>query len=238
MTQRITLAQQQLQLAQQAPQMHNMYEAYRRMYSALGVTDIDMVLPPPPKPVPESPALENARSLVIPSGGQPLKVFPDQDHIAHIQTHIGFMKLPLLQASPAVYGVLLSHVLEHLSLAAQQQVVLQMQQQGINMMLQPHEMEVEVAKAEAGMLAQLMQQLAPPQGPDPLIQIQQQNLALKAQDIQNKATNDQQKVALEQQKMAQKAYQDQERLQSNEDIAQLRANTAMQRVAANRMARQ
>jgi len=238
MTQRITLAQQQLQLAQQAPQMHNMYEAYRRMYSALGVTDIDLVLPPPPKPVPESPALENARSLVIPSGGQPLKVFPDQDHIAHIQTHIGFMKLPLLQASPAVYGVLLSHVLEHLSLAAQQQVVLQMQQQGINMMLQPHEMEVEVAKAEAGMLAQLMQQLAPPQGPDPLIQIQQQNLALKAQDIQNKATNDQQKVALEQQKMAQKAYQDQERLQSMEDIAQLRANTAMQRVAATKMARQ
>lgn len=238
MTQRITLAQQQLQLAQQAPQMHNMYEAYRRMYSALGVTDIDLVLPPPPKPVPESPALENARSLVIPSGGQPLKVFPDQDHIAHIQTHIGFMKLPLLQASPAVYGVLLSHVLEHLSLAAQQQVVLQMQQQGINIMLQPHEMEVEVAKAEAGMLAQLMQQLAPPQGPDPLIQIQQQNLALKAQDIQNKATNDQQKVALEQQKMAQKAMQDQERLQSMEDIAQLRANTAMQRVAATKMVRQ
>lgn len=238
MTQRITLAQQQLQLAQQAPQMHNMYEAYRRMYSALGVTDVDLVLPPPPKPVPESPALENARSLVIPSGGQPLKVFPDQDHIAHIQTHIGFMKLPLLMASPAVYGVLLSHVLEHLSLAAQQQVVLQMQQQGINIMLQPHEMEVEVAKAEAMMLAQLMQQLAPPQGPDPLIQIQQQNLALKAQDIQNKAENDQQKVALEQQKMLQKARQDQERIQSNEDIAQLRANTAMQRVAANRMARQ
>jgi len=238
MTQRITLAQQQLQLAQQAPQMHNMYEAYRRMYSALGVTDVDLVLPPPPKPVPESPALENARSLVIPSGGQPLKVFPDQDHIAHIQTHIGFMKLPLLMASPAVYGVLLSHMLEHLSLAAQQQVVLQMQQQGINIMLQPHEMEVEVAKAEAMMLAQLMPELAPQQGPDPLIQIQQQNLALKAQDIQNKAENDQQKVALEQQKMLQKARQDQERLQSNEDIAQLRANTAMQRVAANRMARQ
>jgi hypothetical protein len=238
MTQRITLAQQQLQLAQQAPQMHNMYEAYRRMYSALGVTDIDLVLPPPPKPVPESPALENARSLVIPSGGQPLKVFPDQDHIAHIQTHTAFMRLPLLQASPAVYGVLLSHVLEHLSLAAQQQVVIQMQQQGINMMLQPHEMEVEVAKVEAGMLAQLMQQIAPPQGPDPLIQIQQQNLQLKAQDIQNKAQNDQQKLALEQQRMAQKAIQDQERLQSNEDIAQLRANTAMQRVAANQRARQ
>ena len=178
MTQRITLAQQQLQLAQQAPQMHNMYEAYRRMYSALGVTDIDLVLPPPPEPQPESPALENARSLTIPSGGNPLKVFPDQDHLAHMQAHVTFMMMPLLQASPAVYGILLSHVLEHLSLAAQQQIVLQMQQQGINIMLQPHEMEVEVAKAEAQLLQQVVQQLVPPQQPDPLIQLQQQGLQL------------------------------------------------------------
>jgi len=238
MTQRITLAQQQLQLAQNAPQMHNLYEAYRRMYSALGVTDIDLVLPPPPQPQPQSPVLENARALTIPSGGQPLKVFPDQDHVAHIQAHVGFMKLPLLMASPAVYGVLLSHVLEHLSLAAQQQVVLQMQQQGINVMLQPHEMEVEVAKAESMMLSELLPQLSPQQGPDPLIQIQEQNLQLKAQDIQNKAQNDQQRMALEQLRMMQKAQHDQERIQSNEDIAQLRANTAMQRIVANRMGRQ
>lgn len=235
MTQRITLAQQQLQLAQQAPQMHNMYEAYRRMYSALGVTDIDLVLPPPPQPQPESPALENARSLTIPSGGNPLKVFPDQDHLAHMQAHVSFMLMPLLQASPAVYGLLLSHVLEHLSLAAQQQIVLQMQQQGINIMLQPHEMEVEVAKAEAQLLQQIIQQLVPPQQPDPLIQIQQQGLQLKAQENQMKAQNDQAKLQLDQQRMALKAQHDQERIQSNEDIAQLRANTAMQRVAANRM---
>jgi hypothetical protein len=236
MTQRITLAQQQLQLAQQAPQMHNMYEAYRRMYSALGVTDIDLVLPPPPTPQPQSPALENARSLTIPSGGQPLKVFPDQDHIAHIQTHIAFMKLPLLQTSPAVYGLLLSHVLEHLSLAAQQQVVLQMQQQGINVMLQPHEMEIEVAKAETALLGQLMQQLVPPPaGPDPLIQIQQQNLQLKAQDQEQKAQEAQAKLGLEAQRLQHKAEIDSARLQSMEDIAQLRANTAMHRVAANKM---
>jgi hypothetical protein len=238
MTQRITLAQQQLQLAQQAPQMHNMYEAYRRMYSALGVTDIDLVLPPPPEAQPESPALENARALVIPSGGQPLKVFPDQDHLAHMQAHVMFMKMPLLQMSPAVYGLLLSHVLEHLSLAAQQQVVLQMQHQGIQMMLQPHEMEIEVAKAEAQLMQQIIQELAPPQGPDPLIQIQQQGLQLKAQEIQQKGQVDQAKLQLDQQRMAQKAQHDQERIQSMEDIAQLRANTAMQRVNANRMGRQ
>lgn len=237
MTQRITLAQQQLQLAQQAPQMHNMYEAYRRMYSALGVTDIDLVLPPPPQAQPESPALENARSLVIPSGGQPLKAFPDQDHLAHMQAHVTFMQSPLIQMSPAVYGVLMSHVLEHLSLAAQQQVVLQMQQQGINIMLQPHEMEVEVAKAEATLMQQLMQQLAPQQGPDPLVQLQQQGLQLKAQEVQQRAQSDQNRLALEAQKLQIKTAVDKERMQSMEDIAQLRANTAMQRVAANKMVR-
>jgi len=237
MTQRIALAQQQLQLAQQAPQMHNMYEAYRRMYSALGVTDIDLVLPPPPQPQPQSPALENAKSLTIPSGGQPLKVFPDQDHMAHIQAHLSFMQTPLIQMSPAVYGVLLSHVLEHLSLAAQQQVVLQMQHQGINMMLQPHQMEIEVAKAEAVMMQQLLQQITPQPGPDPLIQIQQQNLQLKAQELQQKSQSDQARMALDGQKLQQKVATDRERIQSMEDIAQLRANTAMQRVVATKAAR-
>ena len=236
MTQRITLAQQQLQMAQQAPQMHNLYEAYRRMYSALGVTDIDLVLPPPPQAQPESPALENARSLTIPSGGNPLKVFPDQDHVAHINTHLIFMKLPLLQTSPAVYGILLSHLLEHLSLAAQQQVVLQMQQQGINMQLQQHEMEIEVAKAESQMMQTLIQQLSPPPpGPDPLIQIQQQGLQLKGQEIQQKGQIDQAKLGLEAQKMQQKAAMDQQKAQSLEDIAQLRANVAMERVNATKM---
>jgi hypothetical protein len=231
MTQRITLAQQQLQLAQQAPQMHNMYEAYRRMCSALGVTDIDLVLPPPPTPQPESPALENARSLVIPSGGTPLKVFPDQDHMAHIQTHVAFMKTPLLQTSPAVYGVLMSHILEHLSLAAQQYVVLQMQQQGVNVMLQQHEMEIEVAKAEAMMIQQLLAQLAPPQpGPDPLIQIQQQGLALKAQDMQQRAQENQAKLGLEAARLQHKTEMDNARIQSSEDVAQLRANTALNRI--------
>jgi hypothetical protein len=237
MTQRIALAQQQLQLAQQAPQMHNMYEAYRRMYSALGVTDVDLVLPPPPQPMPQSPALENAKSLTIPSGGQPLKVFPEQDHMAHIQTHITFMLTPLIQMSPAVYGVLMSHVLEHLSLAAQQQVVIQMQQQGINVMLQPQEMEVEVAKIEAMMTQQLMQQLMPQQGPDPLVQLQQQNLQLKAQELQQKAQSDQSRIALDAQKLQTKTALDKEKIQSMEDIAQLRANTAMQRVAATKMGR-
>jgi hypothetical protein len=147
------------------------------------------------------------------------------------------MQTPLIQMSPAVYGVLLSHTLEHLSLAAQQQVVLQMQHQGINMMLQPHQMEIEVAKAEAVMMQQLLQQITPQPGPDPLIQIQQQNLQLKAQELQQKSQSDQARMALDGQKLQQKVATDRERIQSMEDIAQLRANTAMQRVVATKAAR-
>lgn len=234
MTQRVTLAQQQLTLAQQAPQMHNLYEAYRRMYNALNVTDVDLILPPPPQPQPESPALENARSMVIPSGGQPLKVFPDQDHGAHIETHLMFMQLPLVQMSPPVYGVLMSHVLEHLSLAAQQQVVLQMQQAGLQIQLDNTQMQIEVAKAEAAMMQQLMQRLAPPQQGDPLVQLQQQSLQLKAQELQQKAVADQQRLILDAEKMRNKVAMDREKTQSLEDVAQLRANVALARVAATK----
>lgn len=234
MTQRVTLAQQQLTLAQQAPQMHNLYEAYRRMYNALGVTDLDLILPPPPQPQPESPALENARSMVIPSGGQPLKVFPEQDHLAHIETHLMFMQLPLVQMSPPVYGVLMSHILEHLSLAAQQQVVLQMQQAGVMIPLSNEQMQVEVAKAEAQMMQGLMQRLAPPQQGDPLVQLQQQNLQLKAQELQMKAQTDAQRLQFDAEKARQKVAMDREKTQSMEDIAQLRANVALARVAATK----
>ena len=236
MTQRIALAQQQLQLAQQAPQMHNLYEAYRRMYSALGVTDIDLILPPPPQAKAESPALENARSLVIPSGGQALKAFPEQDHLAHISAHVAFLKLPLVQTSPAVYGVLTSHILEHLSLAAQQQVALQLQQNNMHMQaFTPEQMEIEVSKVEAQMTQQLMQQLMPQQGPDPLVQLQQQGLQLKAQELQQKAQDSEAQRQIDVAKLRNKAATDQQRIQSQEDTAQLRANVALERVRSNFM---
>lgn len=236
MTQRIALAQQELQLAQQAPQMHNLYEAYRRMYIALGVTDIDLLLPPPPEPQPESPALENARSLIIPSGGQALKAFPEQDHLAHMNAHIAFIKLPIVVTSPAVYGVLLSHIMEHLSLAAQQQVVINMQQQGLmGIQFTKEQMEVEVSKVETKMIQELLPQLMPQQGPDPLVQLQQQNLQLKAQELQQKAQTDQARQQIDLAKLRTKASIDQQRIQSQEDTAQLRANVALERVRSNFM---
>lgn len=242
MTQRISLAQEQLRLAQAAPQMHNLYEAYRRMYSALNVQNIDMLLPPPPNPQPQGPAQENARAIVIPNGGSPLQAFPDQDHMAHIQAHVQFYMLPLIQASPQVQGVLLSHIFEHISLFAQQQAMMKLQQpvQGMDqfgrpMMMPPPPVNPQmqaamVAQMEAQMQAQVLQMLQPqPQGPDPLIQLQEKNLQIKAQQVEQKAMSDKERLEVERQKLAMKDQMDRERMQSNEDIAQLRANVSLQR---------
>ena len=242
MTQRISLAQEQLRLAQAAPQMHNLYEAYRRMYSALNVQNIDILLPPPPQPQPQGPAQENARSIVVPNGGSPLQAFPEQDHMAHIAAHAQFYMLPLIQASPQVQGVLLSHIFEHISLFAQQQAMQQMQQpvQGTDQFgrpvmmapppMNPAQYQAAVAQLEAQMQSQLLQQLQPqPQGPDPLLQLQEKNLQIKAQQVATKAQTEQERIALDRQKLAAKDALDRERMQSNEDIAQLRANVSLQR---------
>ena len=242
MTQRISLAQEQLRLAQAAPQMHNLYEAYRRMYSALNVQNIDLLLPPPPQPQPQGPAQENARAIVIPNGGSPLQAFPEQDHMAHIQAHAQFYMLPLIQASPQVQGILLSHIFEHVSLLAQQQAALRLQQPvqmidqfGRPVMVPPPppnpvQMQAVVAQIEAQMQAQVLQQLQPqPQGPDPLLQLQEKNLQIKAAQVEQKAQADAERIKLDQQKLAMKDAVDRERMQSNEDIAQLRANVSLQR---------
>lgn len=243
MTQRISLAQEQLRLAQAAPQMHNLYEAYRRMYVALGVQQIEQVLPAPPTPTPQTPAQENARSLVVPNGGAPLQAFPEQDHQAHIMSHVSFYMMPLVQVSPQVQGVLLSHIYEHISLAAQQIVKQKTQEpvQGVDpfgqpIMLPPTPVDEKtynnmVAQAEVQLQQQVMQMMQPPQqqGPDPLIELQQQNLQIKAQQVAQKAQTEQERIALDRQKLAMRDSLDRERMQSNEDIAQLRANVSLQR---------
>jgi hypothetical protein len=244
MTQRIALAQQQLTLAQAAPQMHNTYEAYRRMYTALGVHDINLILPPPPQPQPEGPALENARSMVVPNGAPSLRAFQQQDHLAHIDAHIAFIKTPLIQSSPQVYGILLGHVFEHVSFAAMQTVQSQMQQlmqpqmdPSTGMMLPPNPPPPEMiqsnaAKLEAAMVNQIMAAIAPPPvdgANNSLIELQKRDLDIKERKMEADEEETVLKIDLEERKLAMKAKMDEERRQSNEDIAQLRANVSLER---------
>ena len=117
-TQRISLAQTELQLATSNPQMHNMYEAYRNMYEALGVKNIDQVLVRPQQPMPKDPALEHIDAL----GSRPFQAFPGQDHRAHITSHLNFMATNIARNNPMVMASLEKNIFEHISLIAQEQI--------------------------------------------------------------------------------------------------------------------
>ena len=230
MAQRVTLAQTQLQLAQSNPQVHNLYQAYRRMYLALEVQNIDEVLPPPPQPQPLDPAIENARALM----GELLQAFPEQDHDSHVSMHVSFMKLPVVQTSPQVYGVFISHVMEHISLKARamaQQELQQMQMQG--MPIDPASMDVKISQIELELTnAMLPNLMPPPPGPDPLVQIRQQELAIKQQQEQNKTQTDAARLDIERQRLQQQAVTDSARLELQEDIAEERNQVNRERIAA------
>ena len=204
MAQRVTLAQQQLQLATAAPQMHNLREAYRRMYAAMGVDNVDSILKPDPEmPKPMSPAIENSTAM----RGQQPKAFPMQDHMAHMQAHAEFMFTRMVQINPQLYAMLQSHVSEHISIMASEQIEKefapqfqqlqqqmqqaqdpQMQQQ---MQQQMDQLTNQAAAKQAQVEAQMTQQLArdeearmKSEAQDPLVRLKQQEIDLKAAELQ------------------------------------------------------
>ena len=120
-TQRISMAQTQLQLAQSNPKIHNLYQAYRSMYDAIGVKNVNAILPPPMKPAPLDPSLEHILSI----SAKPFQAFPGQDHKAHIDAHLNFMRLNMVQNNPAAMASLQKNILEHISLMAQEQIQLE-----------------------------------------------------------------------------------------------------------------
>jgi hypothetical protein len=238
-TQRISMAQEQLRLAQSAPQMHNQYEAFLRMYAALGVRDIDLLLPPPPKPQPEGPAMENARSMIVPNGAPQLKAFPDQDHMSHISAHIAFIKTPLIQTSPQVYGILLAHIFEHITYVAMQQAQQHAQEAYQSMQQMPGApppppppvplLQKAAAAIENQMIAQVLEQLNPQKTEDPLIQLQQRDLDIREQSVKQKAEEAALRIDLDERKLEQKQSEDAQKRASLEDIQQLRANVSLAR---------
>ena len=232
MSQRMALAQTQLQLAQSNPQMHNLYEAYRRMYQAIGVENIEAILPPPPQPQPMDPALENSMAIMQ----KPLQAFPDQDHDAHIAAHIAFMKTPIPSSTPAIFGILQSHLCQHVAFKARnmaQAEMEQMMQEQMAMGQQPQQMDMEprVAQLIAAITEEVMGALMPPpQGPDPLVELRSKELDIKAMDMQRKASEFSEKQAFEEQREAERQDITREKIDSSEDIAQLRANVNMERI--------
>jgi hypothetical protein len=225
--QRITMAQTQLQLAQSAPQMHNMYESYRRMYEAIGVRDIDSILNSQNVDKPKDPASENSMAL----DGSPLKAFAGQQHDAHIMTHLMFGMSPTVQNVPGAPIILQKHILEHISIQAEEAVEAELfKQYGTDpdSMVSPLQREAMVAlKVVEGFQAMkaMQEKLQPPSPPDPLIELKKQELQQSATSDQAKQQISQSKLQADQQTSQAKLQLDQQKEQSDERMDQ--ANLAL-----------
>ena len=237
MSQRVTLANENLKIAVSNPQMHNLREAYRRVYEALGTKHIDALLKPEVQPKPEDPATENAKALQT----QLLKAFPQQDHESHMAAHRAFMATRMVQINPMVYALLQGHISDHIALQAhgevgnlvqespEMQQQAQMDPKGFKIMF-----DSMVAKRIAEITTALAQEEAGGQKEDPLVALKQRELDLRAMDMQRKA---QENVESEERKAGEfdeRIDLDKMKLESSEDQAGERIRIAEEKIDLNR----
>jgi hypothetical protein len=248
-TQRISLAQTQLQLAQSNPQIHNLYQAYRSMYEAVGVKNINAILPPPQQPMPKDPSLEHIDAL----GGKPFQAFPGQDHRAHIEAHLNFMQLNMVRNAPMVMGSIQKNILEHISIMAQEQVqlefvrefgqlqVLQPQAQAnpaVGQVIQQITQKIEARKAQ--LIAEMTQEFAMDENKitsqmdgDPLLKLKSREVDLRAMENERKKVNDEERINLDKMKAMMNQANQEEKLEQNEDLAKLRAGVSLAKMGIN-----
>jgi len=248
-TQRISLAQTELQLAQSNPQMHNLYNAYRNMYEALGVKDIDQVLNKPMQPMPKDPALEHIDAL----GGAQFQAFPGQDHRSHITAHLNFMATNMARNNPMVMASLEKNIFEHISLMAQEQVELefrdemqqlqQMQMQAqqnpqmaqqMQMQMQQMTQKIEARKAQlvADMMEEFMkeeQKITSQFDNDPIAKLRARELDLRAQENARKEKESKDRMDLDKMKAIMNQENQEDKLKQNEELANLRADTSIEK---------
>jgi len=255
-TQRISMAQAQLQLAQSNPKMHNMYQAYRSMYEAFGIKNINAILPPPQQPQPMDPSLEHILSI----SGKPFQAFPGQDHKAHIDAHLSFMSISMVQNNPMAMMGLQKNILEHISLMAQEQVQIEfveemqelkmIQQQLAPMMQNPQMMQQnpmamqsqqrikqitdEIEARKAVLIAEMTIDYAKEEdkissevGGDPLLKLKSRELDLKARADQDRNSNNEARLDLDTMRAMMNDQQHDEKLEQNEELAGLRAGVSI-----------
>ena len=250
-SQRIAMAQEMMQLVQSNPQVHGpngTYEAYKRMYAAIGVDNVEQILTPPPPtdPLPMEAGFENNQLLL----GNPAQAFPQQNHDAHIAVHMALLNTPPVQMNAQVQALIHSHIMQHLQMKAdilgEQQMPPEVMQQFQQLQQQAQQSSPEeaqnlslqagdiLAQFSAPILAELLieynQKVSAPQDEDPLVAIRKQELALKGQEL---SIEQQQFIAAEQRKMQeaqQRVNVDRERIDTQEDIAELRDETARARL--------
>jgi hypothetical protein len=243
MSQRITLAQTQLQIATSNPQLHNMYQIYRNMYEAIGVKNVDAVLPAPAPNAPMDPSLEHINAM----GGKPFQAFPGQDHRAHITAHLNFMSTNMVRNNPAIMAAIQKNILEHISIMAQEQVQLEFREQMMQMQqlqmqaamnpqvgqqLQALTNEVEARKSVliAEMTEEFMKEekkITSQFDSDPLLKLKAREVDLRAMENERKKDNDEAQQDLARARLMQQADLAEDKLEQNEDLAKLRAGVSL-----------
>ena len=246
-TQRISIAQTELQLAMANPGIHNMYEVYRNMYSALGIRDIDSILIKPDQPTPKDPALEHIDALA----GKPFQAFPGQDHRAHITAHLNFMATNMARNAPVIMASLEKNCFEHISLMSQEQVEIefrneiqqlqQMQQnpqamQNPQMQIQVRMLSEKIESRKAVLIAEMMEEFLNEEKKitsqfdnDPIAKLKSRELDLVAQENDRKRQESNERINLDKMKAMMNQSTDSQKLQQNEDLAKLRANTSLEK---------
>jgi hypothetical protein len=246
-TQRISLAQTELQLATSNPGMHNMYQAYRHMYEALGVKDIDQILIRPQEPAPKDPALEHIDALA----GKAFQAFPGQDHRAHITAHLNFMATNMARNAPMVMAALEKNIFEHISIMSQEQVEVEFRnelqqlssiQQNPQAMMDPNiQMQVKmlsekIEARKAQLIAEMMEEFMNEEKKitsqfdnDPIAKLRSRELDLQAQENVRKRKADEDRMNLDRMKAMMNQSTQQQKLDQNEELAQLRADTSLEK---------
>ena len=249
-TQRISLAQTELQLATSNPQMHNMYQAYRNMYEALGVKDIDTLLVKPEQPQPIDPSLENIMAL----SGKNFQAFPGQDHRAHITSHLNFMATNIARNNPVVMAAMEKNIFEHISLMSQEQIEIEFPQelQQLAQMNQMAQNNPQIAQAaqqisqkiearKAVLIAEMMEEFLKEErevtsgfGDDPIAKLRARELDLRAQDNERKKVEGQERINLDKMRAMMNQQNQEDKLEQNEDLANLRANTSIEKTVLSK----
>ena len=249
-TQRISLAQTELQLATSNPQMHNMYNIYRNMYEALGVKNIDQVLVRPMPPQPKDPALEHIDAL----GGKQYQAFPGQDHRAHITAHLNFMGTNIARNNPMILASLEKNIFEHISLMSQEQLEIEfrdelvqlqqmtaMAQQNPQLQQQVMMMQQKLEARKAQLIAEMMEEFMNEEnkiigdfGNDPIAKLRARELDLKAQENARKEREGEDKMNLDKMKAMMNQSNQENKLEQNEELANLRADTSIEKTVLSK----
>ena len=252
-TQRISIAQTQLQLATSNPKMHNMYQVYRDMYDALGVKNINTILPPPEQPRPMDPAVENMQAMA----GKPFKAFPGQDHQSHMDAHLTFMGTFMARNNPQALSLLQKNCMEHIGAMAQEQIQMEfeeemaqaqqmqamMQQAGAQGAQDPQIMEIQqqmkqlsekIESRKAQLIAQHTTEYAEEEkkvlnqiDSDPLLRLKSDEVQIKAQEEQRKEKEGEEKANMDTLKLLQGKTEFDQKLEQDDEHAKLRASVSL-----------